>query len=56
VKGMSGGPILGITQNDSGRWEYAGVAVQGSWRRPNRMLFGTPISILVDEILKLLPT
>jgi hypothetical protein len=53
VKGMSGGPILGITKTQNG-WNYACVAVQGSWDSSRRLIYGTPVSIVVDTIAKLL--
>src|SRR5262249_17974400 len=53
VKGMSGGPILGVSW-DGTRWPYACVAVQGSWDPGRRMIYGTPISIVVDAITKIL--
>jgi hypothetical protein len=53
VKGMSGGPILGVSKAE-GSWGYACVAVQGSWDAGRRMIYGTPVSIVVDAITKLL--
>jgi hypothetical protein len=53
VKGMSGGPILGISKTDGG-WDYACVAVQGSWDKGRRLIYGTPVSIVVETITKLL--
>jgi hypothetical protein len=53
VKGMSGGPILGISRSERG-WDYACVAVQGSWDEGRRMIYGTPVSIVVETITRLL--
>ena len=53
VKGMSGGPILGVSR-DRAAWPYACVAVQGSWDSGRRMIYGTPVSIIVDAITKIL--
>jgi hypothetical protein len=47
-------PILGINKNLMGGWDYECVAVQGSWVRGERMLFGTPLSIVADAIMELL--
>ena len=55
VEGMSGGPILGISKREGGGWDYACVAVQGSWLRRERLLFGTPLSMVVEAIIGLLP-
>jgi hypothetical protein len=55
VSGMSGGPILGISEVEGGSWSYSCVAVQGSWARNERLLLGTPMSIVVDAIVRLLP-
>lgn len=52
VKGMSGGPILGVSQREGG-WEYACVAVQGSWDERRRIIYGTPVSIVVETIADL---
>jgi hypothetical protein len=46
VKGMSGGPIIGIRANN-GKGEYACIAVQGSWDKDMRMVFGTPMALIV---------
>lgn len=53
VKGMSGGPILGITNGDAGL-EYGCVAVQGSWDEGRRMIYGTPVAIVAEHITQLL--
>jgi hypothetical protein len=53
VKGMSGGPILGVSR-DGAAWHYACVAVQGSWDSGRRMIYGTPVSTIVDAITKIL--
>jgi hypothetical protein len=53
VKGMSGGPILGVSKTEGG-WDYGCVAVQGSWDAGRRMIYGTPVSIVVETITKLL--
>jgi hypothetical protein len=53
MKGMSGGPILGVSR-DGAAWHYACVAVQGSWDSGRRMIYGTPVSIVVDAITKIL--
>lgn len=53
VKGMSGGPILGIAKTDAG-WQYGCVAVQGSWDEGRRMIYGTPLGIVVEALTKLL--
>jgi hypothetical protein len=50
---MSGGPILGISR-DGAAWPYACVAVQGSWDPGRRMIYGTPVSIVVDAITQIL--
>lgn len=54
VKGMSGGPIIGIRRKEGGSLEYACVAVQGEWNRRDRMIFGTPVSMVVGVIESLL--
>ena len=53
VKGMSGGPILGISKVE-GTWHCSCVAVQGSWDEGRRLIYGTPVSIIVDRITELL--
>jgi hypothetical protein len=53
VKGMSGGPILGVSRCGMA-WPYACVAVQGSWDVNRRLIYGTPVSIVVDAITKIL--
>lgn len=53
--GMSGGPIIGVNPRAPGKWDYACVAVQGSWLESKRMIFGTPASIVTEAIAKLLP-
>jgi hypothetical protein len=50
AKGMSGGPILGINRNAAGGWSYECVAIQGSWREADRIILGTPMSIIIDAI------
>jgi hypothetical protein len=50
----SGGPILGIRKWKDNQSEYAGIAVQGSWSRERRMVFGTPMAIVVGIIEDLL--
>lgn len=50
VKGMSGGPIVGIRKNDQGIGEYACIAVQGSWDSATRQVFGTPMAFIVGAI------
>jgi hypothetical protein len=52
VKGMSGGPVIGVSKGTGG-WDYACVAVQGSWDAGRRVIYGTPVSIVVDAITKL---
>jgi hypothetical protein len=52
--GMSGGPIIGLRKKASGAWEYACVAVQGSWLESKRRVFGTPIFIVVKQVLTVL--
>ncbi len=52
--GLSGGPILGIRKWKDNQSEYAGIAVQGSWSRERRMVFGTPMAIVVGIIEDLL--
>jgi hypothetical protein len=52
VVGMSGGPILGISEvGDSVKYQC--VAVQGSWIKGSRTIYGTPVSIVVDAVLKM---
>lgn len=53
VKGMSGGPILGISKVE-GTWHCSCVAVQGSWDEGRRLIYGTPVSIVVEGITRLL--
>jgi hypothetical protein len=53
VKGMSGGPILGISRIE-GEWDYACVAIQGSWDENRRIIYGTPASFIVETITRLL--
>jgi hypothetical protein len=55
VEGMSGGPILGISKREGGGWDYACVAVQGSWLPRQRLLLGTPLAMVVEAIISLLP-
>ena len=50
---MSGGPILGISKV-KGCWDYGCVAVQGSWDEGRHVIYGTPVSIIVEQITKLL--
>jgi hypothetical protein len=47
VVGMSGGPILGVRKLEVGGWEYACIAIQGSWDRVTRTVFGTPAGLIV---------
>jgi hypothetical protein len=48
--GMSGGPILGMRRTEGGNGQYTCIAIQGSWDRERRMVFGTPIAIVVGPI------
>jgi hypothetical protein len=49
VKGMSGGPIVGIRKKEGGA-EYACIAIQGSWDPEARQVFGTPMAIIVAAV------
>jgi hypothetical protein len=53
VCGLSGGPILGVSKNRQ-TWDHACVAVQGSWDERRRIIYGTPISIVVEALVPLL--
>jgi hypothetical protein len=48
--GMSGGPIFGMRWTEGGNGQYNCIAVQGSWDRERRMVFGTPIAIIAAAI------
>jgi hypothetical protein len=54
VVGMSGGPILGVNSDGAGGWGYSCVAIQGSWDKRDRMIFGTPMGVLVNTVLSCL--
>jgi hypothetical protein len=54
VVGMSGGPIIGVRRRPDEGWEYACVAIQGSWKEGERMVFGTPMGIIVETTERLL--
>lgn len=43
MRGMSGGPIIGLNQDASTYWI---VAIQGSWSREGRLAFGCPLPVL----------
>lgn len=53
VKGMSGGPILGISKVKEA-WQCSCVAIQGSWDKDRRLIYGTPVSVVVEGITRLL--
>jgi hypothetical protein len=54
VTGMSGGPIIGVSGSEASGWDYRCVAVQGSWDSDRRFIYGTPVSVVVDQISRLL--
>ena len=49
LKGMSGGPIFGIQQTDSG-YKYWLFAVQSLWYEPERLIGAPPASYLCNAI------
>lgn len=53
VKGMSGGPLLGVNPT-YGDWDYGCVAVQSGWLPESRVVLGTPMGIVVENIERLL--
>lgn len=52
LDGMSGGPILGFT--DDKKNMYWVVAVQSSWLRSQRIIFGCPIPVIAAVVNQLL--
>lgn len=54
VVGMSGGPIIEVRKRPDEGWEYACIAIQGSWNEAQRMVFGTPAGIIVGTVETLL--
>lgn len=48
LKGMSGGPIFGITQGDEIRYKV--VALQSTWHRPTGTVAGTPVHLVISLI------
>lgn len=54
VVGMSGGPIIGIRSLAEGGWGYACIAIQGTWDRDKRKVFGTLAGMIVATTEKLL--
>jgi hypothetical protein len=51
VKGMSGGPILGIRHSGTNIVRsYSCLAVQSSWHEPSRLVFGTPVGMIVHFV------
>jgi hypothetical protein len=51
VVGMSGGPIVGFSSANPG--QYWVVAVQSSWMKSERLVFGTPVPVIADFVLDL---
>jgi hypothetical protein len=50
IKGMSGGPILGLKMNDDGSARYWFIAVQSGWYPSDRVVCATRLAA-VREIL-----
>jgi hypothetical protein len=52
IKGMSGGPIFGLTEKPDGTDEYTVVALQSRWIQDHRIIFGCPLRVFGDFISK----
>lgn len=50
MKGLSGGPIFGISRRDDGQTEYFGVAVQSAWFPQSKIVRGCPILCFVEYL------
>jgi len=50
IKGMSGGPIFGLTRTPDNLVGYTVVALQSRWERSTRTIYGCPIGVF-GEIL-----
>lgn len=54
IKGMSGGPIFGFRQSDSGNWYYHVVAVQSRWFNDTKITLGCSLPALAEEMIKII--
>lgn len=50
IKGMSGGPIVGLERVAEGRARYWIVAIQSSWLESKEVTFGCPIPVLAEML------
>ena len=46
IVGMSGGPIIGLTTNDSGQYVYFPVAIQSRWWTQSRIVIGSRLDVI----------
>jgi hypothetical protein len=51
IKGMSGGPILGLKRNDDGSGRYWFIAVQSGWYPSERIVCASPLRDLREVLL-----
>ena len=51
IKGMSGGPILGLKRNDNGSGHYWFIAIQSGWYPSGRVVCASPLKALREVLL-----
>jgi hypothetical protein len=52
IKGMSGGPILGLKRNGNGSGHYWFIAVQSGWYPNGRVVCATPLTVVRDAVIE----
>lgn len=48
VKGMSGGPILGLRKEPNGTTGYWVAALQAHWKKSDRIIYGCPMTTVIN--------
>jgi hypothetical protein len=54
IKGMSGGPILGLRGTPDGGLRYWVVALQSRWFEQSRIILGCPVPLFATIVQQLL--
>lgn len=54
IEGMSGGPIYGFWKDENGVTHYAIIALQSSWNKDTRVIYGYPLWMFAEVIHEVL--